>query len=502
MPRLALTRISHLYTCDDRDRVIDDAAIIVDGGRIEAVGKLDELQLGDAEIIELPGRVVFPGFVNTHHHFFQHLTRSVPFVHRTRVMDWLGGLYPLWAELDAEMMYWAALAASAELLLSGATTAADCSYLLPKDDGAIAAAEVEAVRKAGLRLHFHRGCIPVLEGDLADRLRPVMGSMLDRLIDDEVTMFRQMTDVIERYHDPAPHSMLRVALGPTAIPYKKLDIMSRIAELANDARCGLHTHFHSGPADWNGAGGRPLDALAAAGWIRPGTWFAHATRLDAEDVAILAGNGVGMAHCPRTIMRIGHGIAPIGLFQRSNLNWSIATDGAASNDASSMIGDIRTALLLHRVGARDGADEPADWMTPYDALKVATRGGAAVLGRSELGQITAGASADLTVFSLNTLSAAGAVSDPVGAVLLSGSQSADLTMVAGQIRVMDGGLVDLDEEEIVDGLNRASRTMLERASIRTGLRFDQPPSGSPLEVYAELALRRSAQSDLPQLLPR
>jgi cytosine/adenosine deaminase-related metal-dependent hydrolase len=379
------------------------------------------------------------------------------------------------------MMYWAALAASAELLLSGATTAADSSYLLPKDDGSMAAAEVEAVRKAGLRFHFHRGCMPTIEGDLADQLRPIMGARLAHLLDDEATMFRQMADVVERYHDPSPHSMLRVALGPTAITYGRPDIMAQIAGLAREAGCGLHTHFHSAPSDWAGAGQRPVDMLGAVGWLRPGTWFAHATQLDNEDVAVLAGSGVGIAHCPRTIMRVGHGIAPIGLFRRSGVNWSIATDGAASNDAGSMVGDVRTALLLHRIGRRERVDAPEAWMTPYDALKVAARGGAAVLGRPEIGRIALGAAADLTAFSLRTLSAAGAVADPVGAVLLSGSQAADFTMVAGRIRVRDGRLVDLDEEEIIDGLNRAARTMMERASVNTGFRFDRPSSRLPLE---------------------
>jgi len=237
--------------------------------------------------------------------------------------------------------------------------------------------------------------------------------------------------------------------------------------------------------------------FGAVGWLRPGTWFAHATQLDDEDVAVLAGSGVGIAHCPRTIMRVGHGIAPIGLFRRSGVNWSIATDGAASNDAGSMVGDVRTALLLHRIGRRERVDAPETWMTPHDALKVAARGGAAVLGRPEIGRIALGAAADLTAFSLRTLPAAGAVADPVGAVLLSGSQAADFTMVAGRIRVRDGRLVDLDEEEIIDGLNRAARTMMERASVNAGFRFDRPSSRMPLEDIEAFGRKRRGAGGSP-----
>jgi cytosine/adenosine deaminase-related metal-dependent hydrolase len=322
-----------------------------------------------------------------------------------------------------------------------------------------------------------------------------MGSRLDHLLDEETEMFRAMEQAVSLYHDPAPHSMLRVAVGPTSIPYGDLALLRRFAGLAADADIGLHTHFHSGPSDWEGAGGRPLDLLDDMGWIRPKTWFAHATRLDADDVSRLASNGVGMSHCARTIMRIGHGIAPIALMRRAGMNWSVATDGAASNDSGSMIGDVRTALLLHRVGGRTDIDPPNEWMTPTDMLAVATRGGAAVLHRPELGRIAAGHAADITAFTLNTLSAAGAVADPLGAILLSGSHGADLTVVSGRVRVRDGALVDLNETEIIEGLNRAARRMLSAAAASTGIRFDETPNQLPLRHFAAMT-RKTA--DLPQ----
>jgi 8-oxoguanine deaminase len=484
--RIALTNIARVYTCDERTSSIDNAIILVEDGRILAIGASDEIDASGFQQIPLANRIVIPGLVNTHHHFFQHLTRSVPFVHRGRVLDWLGGLYPLWAELDADMMYWATMAACCELLLTGCTTVADCSYLRPKDDGSIVAAEVEAVKRAGLRFHLHHGSMPTIEGDLVERLRPIMGARLDHLLDDEAAIFRGMEQSILQYHDPSPHSMLRVAIGPTSLPYADHRLLHRFAELAAEADIGLHTHFHSGPSDWEGAGRRPLDLLSELGWIRPKTWFAHATRLDAEDIGRLTANGVGMSHCPRTIMRIGHGIAPVALVRRTGMRWSIATDGAASNDSGSMIGDVRTALLLHRVAGRPDADAPEDWMTPQDILKVGTSGGADVLHRPELGRIAVGQAADMTAFRIDTLSTAGAVADPLGAVLLSGTDGADLTMVAGRIRVRDGELVDIDATEIVDGLNRASRRMIAAARAVTGINFDATPDVLPLQFLRNM----------------
>lgn len=478
MTDILLTDIDHLYTCDDDESVLADAYVHVSGNRIAGYGPMLSMpEVAGAEKIDMSGTLVTPGFVNTHHHFFQHLTRAVPYTQTTQAIEWLAGSYPLWGMIDTEMMYAACLAASCELLQTGATTSADCSYLLPETDGEMAAAEMAAVRDAGIRFHFHRGCMPTIEGDLETQLKVTMGDRLDYIIDDELAMMGLMEKAIDAYHDPSDGSMCRVALGPTGVTYTKPDIMGKIASLAGEAGCGLHTHFHPRQDEYDKYGGRrPIGLLAEQGWIKPGTWFAHSTMLDAEDIRIVAENGVGVAHCPHTIIRLGYRIAPIGAMRDAGVRLGIGVDGAASNDTGCMIGDVRLAMMLHRVGHRPDADPPSKWMTPYDTLKLATRGGADVLGRDDIGRIAVGACADIVAFPMHRLSCAGAVADPLGALLMSGVDPyTSMTMVNGVVRVRDGSFVDINESAVIDQLNAASRSMMEQAIAHTGIRFDQRP---------------------------
>jgi cytosine/adenosine deaminase-related metal-dependent hydrolase len=469
--RLALRHIDCLYPGPEQAAPVTKAMLLTDGERILHIGREADgfpefwtVDTSPYREIDLAGCVVTPGLVNTHHHFYQHLTRAVPGATSSAPLDWLYACYPLWAELDAEMLHAATRAAVAELLLSGCTTAADCAYLLPGDDGVLADALMAGVRETGIRFHFHRGCMPTLEGDLETRLKGIMGERVTRILDeDEDVLFRRLDRVISRYHDPAPGSMCRVALGPTGVTYTRPALMSRLANLAAESDCGLHTHFHPRPdEDEKAAPRKAIDFLAESGWLRPGTWLAHGTRLQPDDVGVLAGSGVGVAHCPRTIVRLGFGVPPISAFRQAGLRLGIGVDGAASNDQGNLLSDLRLAAVLHRT-----VEGPENWLSPRAALDIATNGGVATLNRTDTGRLETGMPADIAAFRVDGLDCAGATADPLGGLVFAGTEPrAWLTVVNGRVRVEARRLTDLDEQSIAGELNRQARRMLEQAHKR------------------------------------
>lgn len=474
--RIALRHITRLYPGPAHEPSIAGAMLLIAGNRIIHVGReadgLPPVWTSDVtpvREIDCAGCVVTPGLVNTHHHFFQHLTRAVPAAMSATPLEWLFVSYPLWAELDPAMLHAAAYAAAAELLLSGCTTAADCAYLLPQDDGELGAALMQAVEETGIRFHFHRGCMPTLEGDLEERLAKVMGGRVATLMDhDAAVLGRRLEHVIGRYHDSDAFSMRRVALGPTGVTYTRPALMTRLAAMAQECGCGLHTHFHPRPdEDAKAAPDAPIAFLERSGWLRPGTWLAHGTRLKPSDVAALVRTGTGVAHCPRTIVRLGFGVAPIGSFRKAGLKLGLGVDGAASNDQGNLLNDLRLATLLHRV-----TEPPELWLTPEAALEIATVGGAAALDRPEIGRLAPGMAADIAAFRVDGLDCAGAVSDPLGALLFAGTETrAWLTIVNGDIRVEQRRLVGLDEARIAEELNAAAARMLAQAERATGIDF-------------------------------
>jgi cytosine/adenosine deaminase-related metal-dependent hydrolase len=484
MSTLLLRHARWIYTCDDRHHVVEDGYVLVHDRRIADVGR-EPCPHGSAdEVHDLSGCLVLPGLINLHHHFYQTLTRAIPLTQRARALDWLFGMYPVWAELDAESMASGALTAAAELLLSGATTSVDHSYLLPGEDGEVLDEEVRAVREAGLRLHLVRGCLPALEGNLAERLRPVLGERMDGLIDREETLFPRLERDIRRHHDDAPFSMLRIAVGPTGVTFANPSLMRRTAEVAAAHGCGLHTHYHPRDDERQLAerlhGRSPAAFLRDCGWLRPLTWFAHCTQLHAEDMALFAHHGCGVAHCPRTVLRLGYPLTPVSAMRRRAVSVGIGVDGPASNDGGSMLDSVRLALLLHRAGSPPETDPQIDWLTPYDALLMATRIPAAILGRGDLGQLAPGMAADLTAFDLQRVPYTGAVADPLGALLMGGPDTRPaITVVDGRVRVRRGVLVGLDEATIVARANAAAERMLDAAERRTGLRLREHPGRGP-----------------------
>ena len=439
--------------------LIEQAHVSVRDGCIESVQAAPIAGPAD-EAIDLDGCLLIPGLISLHHHFFQHVTRAWPGAHRAASEDWLAKLYPVWARMDSQDIAAAARNAAAELLLSGTTTAVDHAFLLGARGDERLAAQLEAVSGLGLRQHLVRSGLPGIGARVQARLSP---TVVEALIDEDHAWLAQCRADLRRWHDASPGSMLRLDLGPSNIAYDKPALMSALAALAAEHGCGLHAHYHPRAAErelcrrLNGVA--PIDYLDRAGWLRQGAWFAHCTELDDEEIERFAARAVGIAHCPRTVLRLGYGMPRLHAWRRAKVKVGIGADGGASNDAGAFIADVRLALLLHRAGGSDASQ----WLSPEDALAMATSDAAAILGRPELGAIAPGKRADLAAFDMRGLDVAGALADPLAGFLLAGSQTrAKLTMVDGRIRVRDGKLVGHDERAIADETNARNRALSDR----------------------------------------
>lgn len=473
--RIVLRNAAWVYTGNE---MLERAQVCVVDGRIETVQAAPVEGAAD-EVVDLAGCLLMPGLISLHHHFFQHLTRAWPGAHRAGSEDWLVRLYPAWAQMTAEDIGVAARNAAAELLLSGTTTCVDHAFLLGDQGDERLAAQIAAASDLGLRLHLVRSGLPGIGGRVEARLSP---RVIDSLIDEEKAWLAQCRADLRRWHDPSDASMLRLDLGPSNLVYDKPALMRACAELAAEHGCGLHAHYHPRPAEREACrrlnGMSPIDFLDEAGWLRPGTWFAHCTELDDEEIARFAARGVGIAHCPRTVLRLGYRIPRVHDWRRAGVRVGIGADGAASNDGGAFISDVRLALLLHRANNPDATT----WLAPEEAFAMATNEAAAILGRPELGTLAPGMCADLAAFDLTGLDCAGALQDPLAGFLLAGTQTrARMTMVNGRIRVRDGRLSNVDERKVAAETNARCDALSARLGLpclpsrSTGR---QAPSGS------------------------
>lgn len=449
------------------------ASLFAREGFIEWIGPAadlpHDLQQAD-EVIDARGQLVVPGLVNTHHHMFQSLTRAVPGVQDAELFAWLRGLYPIWSRLTPEMVRVSTQVAMAELMRSGCTTTSDHLYLFP--NGARLDDSIEAARGMGMRFVATRGSMSV--GQSAGGLPP------DALVEREDHILRDSQRLIETWHDPRPGSMLNVALAPCSPFSVSPDLMRESAALARSFRgqgVRLHTHLAENDHDLAYSrekfGKTPAQYAQDLGWLGDDVWHAHCVRLDDEGISLFAATRTGVAHCPCSNMRLASGIAPVRRLWNAGVPVGIGVDGSASNDAAHLVNEARQAMLLARVGRAMQAPEqrggrtffgcdlgPGE-MTARDALWLATRGGAQVLGRRDIGALSVGRCADLALFDLNTLSmAGGAVHDPVAALLLCASPAASATIVHGRVRVRDGQLTDLDSRALIDRHNALARQLV------------------------------------------
>ena len=438
-------------------RELRDASVLIRGNRIEAIGAADSLPQDADQVIDARNHLVTPGLVNTHHHMFQSLTRAIPAVQNAELFGWLRGLYPIWAGLTPEMVRVSTQVAMAELLLSGCTTSSDHLYIYP--NGVRLEHSIEAAQEIGMRFIASRGSMSV--GQSQGGLPP------DAVVEGEAHILHDSRRVIEAYHDASFGAMVQVALAPCSPFSVSRDLMRESAALARSYKVRLHTHLAENDHDIAYSREKfnctPAQYAQDLGWLGDDVWHAHCVKLDQEGIHLFAATRTGVAHCPCSNMRLASGIAPIRKLLDAGVPVGLGVDGCASNDAAHMVNEARQALLLARVGRSlepFGCDRGPGDMSARDALALATRGGAQVLGRNDIGHLAVGMCADLALFDLGTLALAGAaVHDPVGALVLCASPQAAHTVVDGRIVVRDGQLASVEMQPLVERHNRLARQL-------------------------------------------
>ncbi len=461
---------------------IRNAAVLVRNNVIEWLGTMQQLPqaltaLGITNltntVINLDGHIVMPGLVNTHHHLYQTLTRCM--AQDSGLFNWLKTLYPIWLGMTSEAIYTSALTGMAELMLSGCTTASDHLYIYPNDCSIDD--EVRAAKEIGLRFHATRGSMSL--GESKGGLPP------DKAVEDEAFILKASQRAIEQHHDAHPHAMIRVALAPCSPFSVTTDLMRESARMARHYGVMLHTHLAETRDEdafcMRQFGKRPLDYAKSVEWLGSDVWFAHGVHFDGADAQRMGTCGCGVAHCPSSNMRLASGIAPIKLMLNAGVNVGLGVDGSASNDGNHLLAEARQAMLLSRVNdesfAMYGAQSPSpargggatnmlrgegSALSAYEALWLATRGGAAVLGRDDIGQLAPGMSADLIAMNLNRVEYAGALHDPLAALLFCAPRGVDFSMINGRVAVKEGQLATLALGPVIERHNKMSARLINR----------------------------------------
>ena len=449
---VTLVRNIHtLVTMNAAREELKDASLLIRDGVIEQVGRSTDLQTAADEVLDLKGRyLVMPGLVNTHHHFYQTLTRAVPAAQNVDLFGWLKALYPIWARLTAEGVRASAQLCAAELILSGCTTASDHLYIFPND--ATLDGEIHAVQETGLRFHASRGSMSV--GEAQGGLPP------DSVVEDEADILRDSQRLIETWHDNRRYSMTRVTLAPCSPFSVSPALMRESAALARSyPGVRLHTHLAESEPDVDYSlatfGLTPGDYAESVGWLGADVWHAHGVWLDDRAIERFAVTGTGVAHCPCSNMRLASGLAPVRKMRRAGVAVGLGTDGAASNDATHLFHEARQACLTARVRELDAAA-----MTARDALEMATLGGARVLGRDDIGCLAPGMAADFICIDLDRASLAGAQHDPVAALVLCDVGSVDYSYINGRCVVEAGRLTTVELPPLIETVNRLSAAMV------------------------------------------
>jgi cytosine/adenosine deaminase-related metal-dependent hydrolase len=423
-----------VVTMDDARRELKRSDILVRGGVIEAIGT--HLYDDDAQIVDARGCVVTPGLINTHHHLYQTLTRAVPGAQDALLFGWLKRLYPIWQSFTPDHMRNSALVGLAELAYSGCTLTSDHLYLYP--NGSRLEDTIEAAKMIGLRLHATRGAMSIGESD--------GGLPPDNLVEREEDILKDCIRVIDAFHEPQAGAMIQVAVAPCSPFSVSTELMRDAALLARDKGVMMHTHLAENDEDvaysLEKFGCRPGQYAQDLGWTGPDVWHAHCVKLDATEIDLFAQTGTGVAHCPCSNCRLGSGIAPVRAMRDAGVPVGLGVDGSASNDAGNLMSEARQAMLLQRVNG--GADK----MSPREALELATRGGAQVLGRKDLGQIALGMRADIAVWDVSGIEASGSW-DPA-ALLLAGPMEVKHLFVEGKQIITNGWLSTLDMNRVLE----------------------------------------------------
>ena len=468
MNKLFIHRAHCISTQDDAQREIQGGSIYIEGGVIKDIldpaqfqARGEPLLSGADRVIDARNHLVTPGLVNCHHHMVQSLTRAVKSVQNAELFSWLKGLYPLWAGLTPEMIQVSHQVAMAELLLSGCTTSSDHLYIYP--NGARLEDSIQAAQTMGLRFTATRGSMSV--GQSKGGLPP------DQVVEKEEDILSITQKLIEHWHDPSHGSMLHIAVAPCSPFTVSPALMRESAKLARAYGVRLHTHLAENDHDLaytlEKFNCTPAQYAENVDWVGEDVWHAHCVKIDPAGMAQFAQTGTSIAHCPCSNMRLASGILPLRKLLNLGVNVGLGVDGSASNDGAHLLGEARQAMLLARVAKSlepFGCDSGPQEMTPRDALRLATRGGAQTLGRQDIGQLRIGDCADLALFRTDTLEqAGGAVHDPVGALLLCASQNTDYTIVNGEVLVDHGVLTRVELPPLIQRHNQLAMDLVEKA---------------------------------------
>jgi 8-oxoguanine deaminase len=455
MTTMLVRNAAVLVTMDEGRREIEHGGLFIRDGFIEQVGPSADLPLEADDILDLHGHLVLPGLVNTHHHFYQTLTRAVPAAQDANLFNWLKTLYPIWGRMTPKDIRISTQIALAELALSGCTAASDHLYLFP--NGSSLDDEIEAASEVGLRLHASRGSMSLGESD--------GGLPPDHVVQPEDTILADSRRLIEAYHDPNPGSFTQIVLAPCSPFSVTADLMRQSAALAREYGVSLHTHLAETEDEeafcLEAFGHRPVAYMETLDWLGEDVWFAHSVHVSPAEIQHYSSTGCGVAHCPSSNMRLASGIAPVLAMAEAGVRVGLGVDGSASNDGSHMLGEVRQAMLLSRLGASLGGaslseNDVPPLMTARQALELATLGGASVLGRKDIGSLEPEKCADFIAINLDQLSYAGALHDPVAAAIFCAPMGVDFTVVGGKTIVSEGELRTIDLPVLIEEHNQAA----------------------------------------------
>jgi cytosine/adenosine deaminase-related metal-dependent hydrolase len=440
-----------LVTMDDARREIPGGAVFIRDNVIEQVGLTADLPQHADDVIDAGGHVVMPGLINTHHHMYQSLTRVIPSAQNGELFNWLANLYPIWANLTPDMVRVSTLTAMTELLLSGCTTTSDHLYIYP--NGCKLDHSIEAAQQIGMRFHAARGSMSV--GQSKGGLPP------DCVVENEQAILKDTQRLIETWHDASRHAMQRIVVAPCSPFSVSRDLMRESAALARQHGVSLHTHLAENAADIAYSREKfnmtPAQYAKDCGWVGHDVWHAHCVQLDDDGIRLFARSGTGVAHCPCSNMRLASGIAPVRKMLDAGVPVGLGVDGSASNDAGHMLGEVRQAMLLQRVGFGPDA------MTARQALEIATLGGAKILNRNDIGALMPGMSADIVLFDLNRIGFAGALHDPVAALVFCTPSNAACSIINGRVVVRDGRCTTVETEILTETHHRLAHELVEAA---------------------------------------
>lgn len=447
---ILIKNIRHLVTCDEADTILEQVDLFIEAGVIRSIG-----QDGPAadEIIDGSMLAVYPGLINTHHHLYQILTRNLPEVQNLELFDWLRYLYEIWKNLTPEAIFDSSTAGMAELVKYGCTTVFDHHYVFPDAHPDLLSAQFAAAEQLGVRMTVSRGSMDLSQKD--------GGLPPDSVVQTIAAILKDSEQTVRTYHDPSRYSMRQVALAPCSPFSVSAELLRESAKLARKLGVRLHTHLAETKDEetylLKKLGIRPLAYMEELGWIGDDVWFAHGIHFNDEELAKLAKTGTGVAHCPASNMKLSSGVARIPEMLKLGIPVGLAVDGSASNDGSSLMDEMRIAYLLHRLTSGDQAP------TGYDILKIATRGSAKLLGRSDIGQIRVGMAADLFAIREDRLEFAGATGDVSSMLATVGLKGpVDYTMVAGKLLVKEGQLLGIDERALSMKVAQHAKKMKEQ----------------------------------------